>query len=192
DQMVHVLDKARQEDRFVPWFYVFCDYSVSGLDSSRQGYTSYKKVLNDDRHLIETTYVDDFTRASRDEIEWWKLATLSKRLKKRMVGASDGFDLSVADWDVRITIYGLISRLFVKGLREKVRRGMSGAARRRTCLGKLSLGFTRCVARDGNGAIIYGADGSAINRRCIDPGTCDYRRLLYELYTEKGWSPYNI
>ena len=29
DQMVNGLDKARAEDRFVPWAYVFCDYSVT-------------------------------------------------------------------------------------------------------------------------------------------------------------------
>jgi site-specific DNA recombinase len=192
DQMIHGLDKARGEDRFVPWAYVFADYSVSGLDCSRQGYTSYKSVLGDDKHWIETTYVDDFTRASRDEIEWWKLATLSKRLKKRMMGASDGFDLSAPDWDVKVTIYGLISRLFIKGLREKVKRGMRGAARRRTCLGKQSLGFTRCVCQDENGNIIYGADGRPIYRPCVDPATADYRRLLYELYTQKRWPPHRI
>lgn len=35
DQMVNALDKARQEGRFVPWAYVFADYSVSGLIRSR-------------------------------------------------------------------------------------------------------------------------------------------------------------
>jgi hypothetical protein len=81
DQMVNGLDKARQEGRFVPWQYVFADYSVSGLNPSRQGYSSYKALLDDRNHLIETTYIDDFTRASRDEIEWWRLAYLSRRLR---------------------------------------------------------------------------------------------------------------
>ena len=49
DQMVHVLDKARQDNRFVPWSYVFADYSVSGLNPSRQGYTSYKKLLREEQ-----------------------------------------------------------------------------------------------------------------------------------------------
>ena len=49
---------------------------------------------------IETTYIDDFTRARRDEAEWWKLADLSKRLKKRMIGASDGFDVNSPEWDI--------------------------------------------------------------------------------------------
>jgi hypothetical protein len=70
DQLVNALDKARSENRFVPWAYVFCDYSVTGLNPARQGYSSYKAVLADEDHLIETTYIDDFTRASRDELEW--------------------------------------------------------------------------------------------------------------------------
>lgn len=169
DQMVRALDKAHSESRFVPWAYVFCDYSVSGLDASRQGYTSYKAVLSDQKHLIETTYIDDFTRAGRDEIEWWKLASLSKRCKKRLIGASDGFDLSNQNSDTLITMFGLVSRLFIKGLREKVRRGMKGAARRGTCLGKLSLGFTRRVHRDEYGNIVYRPDGRPRHEPCIDP-----------------------
>jgi hypothetical protein len=47
-----------------------------------------------------------------------------------------------------ISLYGLLSRLFIKGLRERVIRGMRGAARRGGCLGKLSLGFTRRARRD--------------------------------------------
>jgi len=37
DQMVNALEKAKQENRFVPWSYVFADYSVSGLNPSRRG-----------------------------------------------------------------------------------------------------------------------------------------------------------
>jgi DNA invertase Pin-like site-specific DNA recombinase len=192
DQMVHVLDKARKEDRFVPWSYVFCDYSVTGLDGSRQGYSSYKKVLQDGGHFIDTTYVDDFTRPSRDEVEWWRLAHLSRRLQTRMVGASDGFDLSAPNWDMMISVYGLLSRLFIKGLREKVKRGMRGAARRGSCLGKLPLGFTRCARRDEQGGVVRDKDGLPQYVPCVDPATRRYRVLLYELFVEKCWSIYRI
>lgn len=192
DQMVKCLDKAQREDRFIPWAYVFSDYSVTGLDASRQGYSSYKAILTDDDHLIDTTYIDDFTRASRDEIEWWKLARLSKRLNKRLIGASDGFDLNDPNSDLLITMFGLVSRLFIKGLREKVKRGMRGAARRGTCLGKLSLGLTRRVHRDENGAVVYRPDGRPRHEPCIDPTTKEHRLLLYELFVDKGWSAHKI
>ena len=192
DQMGRALEKAHSEGRFIPWSYVFSDYSVSGLDASRQGYASYKAVLSDPKHLIETTYIDDFTRAGRDEIEWWRLAALSKRCNKRLIGASDGFDLSNQNSDLLITMFGLVSRLFIKGLREKVRRGMRGAARRGTVLGKLPLGFTRKVHRDKGGNIVCRPDGRPRHEPCIDPETQKYRVLMFELFSEKKWSPYQI
>jgi transposase len=192
DQMVKSLNKARQEGRFVPWQYVFADYSVTGTDRSRQGYTSYKAALQGDGQLIETTYIDDFTRASRDEIEWWKLAHLSRKLGKRMVGASDGFDLSAVDWEVKIAVYGLISRLFLKGLRQKVKRGLGGAARRGTCVGKPALGFTRCPVIDEAGRPVLDPHRLPVYRPCIDPVTRGHRELLYELFLDRLWTPYRI
>jgi site-specific DNA recombinase len=112
DQLANQLDCARAHKCFVPWEYVFCDYSISGLDSSRQGYRSYKSLLADARHAIEITFIDDFTRASRDELEWWNLAARCKQLGKGLIGASDGFNLADPNSDVLITVYGLVSRLF--------------------------------------------------------------------------------
>ena len=192
DQLVNSLNKAQAEERLIPWQYVFADYSVTGLDASRQGYASYKRVLEDPEQWIETTYIDDFTRASRDAIEWWKLAARSKRLNKRMIGASDGFDLNSVDWDIKLTMYGLLSRLFIKGLREKVKRGMSGAARRGTCLGKFGLGFARRIHCDEHGRPVTDAQGQPIYERCIDPVTREDRRLAFDLFVEQNWSPYKI
>ncbi|MDX1967390.1 MAG: recombinase family protein, partial [Planctomycetaceae bacterium] len=188
DQVVNILDKAKSEDRFIPWAYVFADYSVSGLTASRCGYTAYKRVLSDVSQLIDTTYVDDFTRASRSELEWWKLAALSKRHQKRLIGASDGFDLSNPNSEIMITMYGLLSRLFVKSLREKVSRGMKGAARRGTCLGKPALGFARRPKLDSDGRPLVGADGQSIHEFCIDPATAALRLRMYELYVSENLS----
>src|SRR5205085_1553765 len=107
-------------------------------------------------------------------------------------GASDGFDLSAPNWDMMISVYGLLSRLFIKGLREKVKRGMRGAAKRGSCLGKLPLGFTRSVRRDEQGNAVRDKDGAPEYVPCIDPVTCDFRRLLYELFVENCWSAYQI
>lgn len=192
DQLVKILDKARSEDRFIPWTYVFADYSVTGLDASRQGYTSYKAALAAPEQLIETTFVDDFSRASRDELEWWRLAALSKKLGKRMIGASDGFDLNGPNWDVMVTVFGLLSRLFIKSLKQKVTRGMRGGARRGNCLGKLALGFTRRAKHREDGSPIVGPDGAPVFEPCVDEATAEYRRLMFDLYVNQSWSLYRI
>ena len=89
-------------------------------------------------------------------------------------------------------MFGLVSRLFIKGLREKSKRGMRGAARRGTCLGKLSLGFTRRVHRDASGNIVRRPDGRPRHEPCIDPATQEYRLMAYELYVKNNWSPHKI
>lgn len=188
DQMVSALQKARAENRFVPWTFVFADFSVSGLDHGRRGFGSYKLVLENPSHEIETTYIDDFTRASRDDIEWWKLANLTRRLHKRLIGASDGFDLSSPMGEMMISVYLLISRLFIKQLREKVSRGMRGGARRRTCLGKPPLGLTRRAKRDDTGRFLRNADGSPVYELCHDPVTMQLAQLIFELFVMKHWS----
>ena len=192
DQMTKALDKARVEERFIPWEYVYSDYSVTGLDASRQGYSSYKEVLRDRDHLIETTYVDDFTRASRDELEWWKLAALSKRLNRRLIGASDGFDLHSPNVEFEITMYGLLSRLFLKSLREKVRRGMAGASERGTCLGKLPLGFTRQQKLDLAGNLMLGADQLPVYEPVIDAQTRNNLLEMFRLFVEEKFTPFMI
>ncbi len=192
DQMAKILAKAFADGCFIPWSYVYCDYSVTGRDASRQGYSSYKAMLESKESKLTGTYIDDFTRASRDEIEWWRLAALSKRFGKRLVGASDGFDLSNANSDIMITVYGLVSRLFLKGLREKVKRGMQGAAGRGTPLGKPSLGFTRQVLRDQSGNAVFDSDGVAAYDICIDPATRGDRLRIYEMFINQRKSAFAI
>jgi hypothetical protein len=89
------------------------------------------------------------------------------------------------DWDVKITIYGLISRLFIKSLREKVRRGMKGAAGRGTCTGKPPLGRTRCVYRDSEGRIVHRQDGTPRHTTCVDPETRGFVTEAFERYAIK-------
>lgn len=192
DQMAKILAKALADGCFIPWSYIYCDYSVTGRDSSRQGYSSYKSLLETKGSRLTGTYIDDFSRASRDEIEWWRLASLSKRLGKGLVGASDGFDLSNPNSDVMITVYGLVSRLFLKGLKEKVKRGMHGAAGRGTCLGRPSLGFTRQVARSPVGLPVLDSEGVPTHDVCIDPATSGDRRRMFEMFVVKRMSAFEI
>ena len=192
DQMAKILPKAFADGCFIPWSYVYCDYSVTGRDASRQGYTSYKAALEAKDSKITVTYIDDFSRASRDEIEWWRLAALSKRWGKGLIGASDGFDLSNPNSDIMITVYGLLSRLFLKGLREKVKRGMHGAAGRGTCLGKPSFGFTRQILRNQAGVPVIDSEGVPTHDICIDPATSGHRLRMFEMFVNKRMSAFEI
>jgi hypothetical protein len=192
DQLVNVLNKAHEQGRFIPWEFVFTDYSVSGLDSGRRGYLNCKALINHTDKPIDTVYIDDFSRASRDSLEWWKLGWFCKQRNLKMFGASDGFDLSSPHWDIWITVYGLLSRLFIRSLQEKVGRGMKGAARRRTCLGKPPMGFTRKLMRDESGNPIVRPNGKPLFTWAIDPVSQQLVELLFELFVDRRMSAYAI
>ena len=187
DQLVKSLDKAKAENVFVPWAFVYADYAVSGLDNSRLGYVSYKQALRT-HDSLKVTFIDDFTRASRDSLEWWKLASFHKKLRKGMLGASDGFDLNSPDWDLKMTIFSLLSRLFIQSLQQKVKRGMSGSARRGTVLGKLSLGFTKQELKTADGHTVLRANGLPKHVPCICPITAPSRLRMFQLYMIDGLS----
>jgi DNA invertase Pin-like site-specific DNA recombinase len=192
DQMVSCLEYARKQMVFVPWQFIFADYSVTGRDPSRQGYTSFKRVVKEESNPIATTFIYDFNRASRDEVEWWELADFMRRMRKKLLGVSDGFDLDSPEFELKISIYSLVSRLFIKSVARGALRGARGAARRGRCVWKPSLGFTRQAKRDGSGNILLRKNGKPETVPCIDPESLPHRRLMYELFLEKNWSVYKI
>lgn len=192
DQLYNALVKAHEERRFVPWEFVFADYSVSGLDSGRRGYGNCKSLIQSHRDVVDTMYIDECSRALRDSLEWWRLASVCQRAKLRMIGASDGFDLSSSDWDIKVTIYGLISRLFIRDLRVKVLRGMKGGARRHTVLGKLPIGFTRQHVRDACGELVRRPNGKPLCKPAVEPESASLVRNIFKLYSVKLWFAYRI
>ena len=172
---------------------MFCDYSVSGLDASRQGYALCKTVLSDPKHLIETIYIDDFTWASRDEIEWWRSGRPAKQCKKRLIGASDGLispthNSDYADHDVRLGLaalyQGAFARKFAVDCAVLLAVGPCGEDRHSDSPGRSD--------RDKDGNVVYRPDGRTRHEPCIDPNTQKYRVLMFELFSAKKWSPYQI
>jgi hypothetical protein len=113
---------------------------------------------------------------------------VSRRLRKRLIGATDNFDLFSPQGEMMMYVYLLVSRFFIKQLWEKSKRGMRGAARRRTVLGKLPLGLTRRAKLREDGTVERKANGQPFYVACHDPGTMDAARLMFELYVERKWS----
>jgi hypothetical protein len=81
-----------------------------------------------------------------------------------LIGASDGFNLSNENADMNISIFGLVSKLFLKGLKQKVMRGMLGAADRGGVMSKLPLGLTRLPQRDQRGNVVCDSLGLPVYR----------------------------
>jgi DNA invertase Pin-like site-specific DNA recombinase len=192
DQLVNVLNKAVQENLFVPWQMIYADASITGLDASRRGYRSLKTALQESRYAsaVDAVIIDEFSRASRDTFEWFRLSSLCKRLHKNVLGASDGFALNSQMGEMMLMVFGMFSRFFISQLREKVLRGMKGAARRKTSVGRPRLGYGLVPVLDAQGRPAVGADGRVTRQKAIHPETMQYVMMAASWFAnrEKNYS----
>jgi hypothetical protein len=125
NQQLHlVLEKARQNDHFIPWQLVFGDAAVTGTTSDRRGYMMTKAAIEQHK-CIKVLYIDEIGRASRDTVEAMQLGQLIDRLSKRMITVSDGFDSASPMSKLILSIFASLQEWFVVQLRAKVNRGMA-------------------------------------------------------------------
>ncbi len=85
----------------------------------------------------------------------------------------------------------MLSKLYIRGLRQKVMRGMKGASSRGGVLGKLPLGFTRKKVRDQSGNLVFRANGKQAHEPSWDLETLHWVREMFRLFVEErrsaGW-----
>jgi site-specific DNA recombinase len=185
DQLTKTLNKAHQGKAFVPWDLVYADASITGIDPSRQGYCSLKDALADPGCRPMAVIIDEFSRAGRDTLEWFRLSFLCRKHDIDVLGASDGFQLKSQMGEMMLHVFGMFSRFFLSQLREKVRRGMEGAARRQTSRGRPALGMGLAPKLDGPGRAILGKNGRPLMERQIHWETAAHLLRAAEAYAEK-------
>ncbi|HMO85821.1 MAG TPA: hypothetical protein PKC18_12980 [Lacipirellulaceae bacterium] len=109
-----------------------------------------------------------------------------------MIGVSDGFDIDGQDWDGKVALFNFFTRMDNGFKRQRVRRGMMGAAAENRSLGKLPLGYTRRVNRNAAGVVETKPDGRPKHKRCLDPATKDAAYRIFQMYCERKLTPYRI
>ncbi len=149
DQLAIQLKHSQCDQKvFVPWHYVFADAGVSGAIAQRTGYLLAKEAL----HLtgparIDILFVDEMSRATRDDIEPLQLERLVTSLGKRIISVSDGIDSQDEFSKMKIHFYAMFNQQSLAQHSQRVRRGIEGARRRGTIHGKIPLGYKAIASR---------------------------------------------
>ena len=185
DQLFNILRAAAAQRTYIPWVWVFADSAESGTRALRRGYVLVKAVIEQTashRQPPATVYVDDFTRASRDAVESYKLARYLKAHDKSLKGVSDGFDLDAPHAEIQISALAMFSSMLIEQAREKASRGLQGAARRGTNTHPLPLGYRLVPALDAQGQPITGARGKPLNKREINPVDAEHVRRAFHMF----------
>jgi DNA invertase Pin-like site-specific DNA recombinase len=180
------LERAANEDNFIPWNFVFADAAVTATSADRHGYNLAKQSLAID--ALKLLYIDEVGRASRDAIEAMRLGRLVDARHKRMIGVSDGFDSHAPMSKMMLSIFGVVQEWFVDQLRTKVKRGMNDAFDRGTNLAPPPVGYDLVPATDADGRPVVGKDGVPLKSKAVN---ADANEVLeaFKLYGLEGRSP---
>lgn len=85
-------------------------------------------------------------------------------------------------------VFGMFSQIFLRQLRDKVLRGMRGAAGRRTSVGRPPLGYGLSPKLDAQGRPVLNANGRPLREKRIHPPTMAYVEMARRMLLEEGAS----
>ncbi|WP_172992157.1 recombinase family protein [Lacipirellula parvula] len=121
DQVREAIAFAKSRGLFIPWGLIVADFGRRATQGHRQGFENLLKIVRIKALRLEAIIIDDFDRASRNDLEAWKLAGMCKTMKIGLYGASDGFHIDDPDWDFKVrmpaTMPSLIHRPQLQRLR---------------------------------------------------------------------------
>jgi DNA invertase Pin-like site-specific DNA recombinase len=191
-QLVNCLDRARRDEVFIPWMCVCADAAVSGTLVQRRGYQMAKHIMTSRDISVATMYIDELGRAARYAIEALRLGQLLVASKKRLVGATDGFDTDNPHYKLMLHVYAMLHEWYVDQLRSKVHRGMRDAFDQGVDITRCAFGYKMDVVLDSKKQPVLKANGKPQRVRVIDEEKAKYVREAFNLFVEKQWSPNQI
>ena len=191
-QLLLMLERAKNNGHFIPWDYVFADAGVSATTSARHGYQKAKGLVDQKYGNITTIYIDEVGRASRDMIESLLLGQLVDKSGKRLIGVSDGFDTAMPMWKFVLSMLAAWNEYFIDQLRSKVNRGMDDTFDRGGNLHPVAFGYRSIPMVDERGRPITGKDGEQLNTREINKKEAKWVLMAFKWYVEKNWTPGKI
>lgn len=183
DQLSNILAAARTHQQFIPWEYVLADSSVSGTLAIRRGYLMAKDliIVATGPAAIQTLYVYDMTRASRDIIESHRLARLFRNARRNIIGVADGFDLNSSHADMQLMGMSMCSQILIGNTRHRVSAGMIGTARRGTSTGKPPFGYKLVPVLDASGVEQTSKWDKVLKHRVIDETTAPFVEMAFRM-----------
>ena len=187
-QLRNVLERAARDGVFVPWAFVFADAAVTGTNADRRGYQLAKAAVRLAAGGPDVLYVDELGRANRDAVESLQLGRLVESRRKRMVGATDGFDSDSPTSKMQLQVYAMLNEHFVDQLSAKVKRGMGDGFARNKNLGRAALGYRLAPALDASGSAVIGDKGRPLLRKVIDPVGAGHVLECFRLFALEGRS----
>lgn len=164
---------------------VYTDAALTASDedtSKREGYT---QMMADWRAgKFDVLMVDEFSRLSRDAVEQAMLVKALERDKRRRLLTCDGTDTNNPDWQLPLSLKGMLAQQESRNLRFRVVRGMEGQLKRGFMIAAPAYGYQ--ARRE------YDAQGNSIGTHwVVKPQEADIVKQVFEMRS-RGQSMHQI
>jgi DNA invertase Pin-like site-specific DNA recombinase len=191
-QLTNCLKRARQEEVFIPWACICADAAVTGRVANRRGYQMSKALMTSASNGVDILFIDEIGRVARYAIEALRLGELIANLKKRFIGASDGFDSDNPQAKLMLHIFAMLHEFYSDQLSDKVLRGMADAYDRGIDISRCAFGHVMEVVCDKENRPVFKPNGRPQKSRVVDSKNAKHVVEAFTRFVVERWSPQRI
>ncbi len=192
-QLVNILARARRDEIFIPWAYVFADAAISGTLACRRGYRLLKSLVEcraDTR--VDWLVIDELSRTNRNVIESLRLRELVRVSGVRLVGASDSFDSASEQSKILLSILATMHEMQIDQNASRVNRGMGDAFEQGRLVQPPGFGYRLVPFVDAEGNPVKTRKGTDAKRAEVDPEQAAWIIRGAEMIAYEGKSPIEV
>jgi len=145
----------------------YADRAISGTTAERP---DYQQMLRDAKgKQFDVLLVDDFSHLSRDSVETEQARRRLVHWGLRVIGVSDGIATSQKGHKLQLSFKGMMNEVFIDELKDKIKRGMEGQAKRCYWNGGRLYGYRLVEVTDPTRLNQYGKSAKIGTRLEPDP-----------------------
>jgi site-specific DNA recombinase len=192
-QLVNILARARRDEIFIPWAYVFADAAISGTLACRRGYRLLKSLVECRAEtLVDWLVIDELSRTNRNVIESLRLSELVRVSGVRLVGASDSFDSASEQSKILLSILATMHEMQIDQNASRVNRGMGDAFEQGRLVQPPGFGYRLVPFVDVEGNPVKTRKGTDAKRAEVDPEQAAWIIRGAEMIAYEGKSPIEV
>jgi DNA invertase Pin-like site-specific DNA recombinase len=192
-QLVNILARARRDEIFIPWAYVFADAAISGTLACRRGYRLLKSLVECRAETrVDWLVIDELSRTNRNVIESLRLSELVRVSGVRLVGASDSFDSASEQSKILLSILATMHEMQIDQNASRVNRGMGDAFEQGRLVQPPGFGYRLVPFLDAEGNPVKTRKGTDANRAEVDPEQAAWIIRGAEMIAYEGKSPIEV
>lgn len=133
--------------------HIYRDEAISGASLERPGVQALLAAAAQRPRPFDVLLVDDSSRVSRDIADAVRLLQDLKFAGVRVVYVAQGIDSASEQAETLVAVHGVVDSLFLRGLAQKVKRGLAGQLERGYATGSITFGYRTVPVPDPSGKI---------------------------------------